>query len=218
MQLKSFGCSFIFGTDLADDGRHGPYATVSQLTWPALIAQKLGLGYSCYARPGSGNLRIIENIIMQSTDTEPAVFVINWTWIDRFDYANHLDNKWQTIMPVDDTSLARTYYKELHSQYRDKLTTLIHINTAIDLLQQKNIPFIMTYMDNLIFETQWHCNPAILALQEKVRPYLQTFDGQNFLEWAKLNSYPISPTMHPLEPAHAAASHLMMPKVLKVIE
>jgi hypothetical protein len=218
MQLKSFGCSFIFGTDLADDGRLGPYATVSQLTWPALIAQHLELGYSCYARPGSGNLRIIENIIMQSTDTESAVLVINWTWIDRFDYANHLDNKWQTIMPVDDTSLARTYYKELHSQYRDKLTTLIHINTAIDLLQQKNIPFVMTYMDELIFETQWHCNPAILALQEKVRPHLQTFDGQNFLEWAKLNSYPISPTMHPLEPAHEAAVHLMMPKVLKVIE
>ena len=206
MQLKSFGCSFIFGTDLADDGRHGPYATVSQLTWPALIAKQLELGYSCYARPGSGNLRIIENILIQSANSDPAVFIINWTWIDRFDYTSHHDDKWQTIMPVDNSSLAHTYYKELHSQYRDKLTTLIHINTAVDLLQQKKIPFVMTYMDDLIFETEWHCNPAILELQEKVRPHLHTFNDLNFLDWSKRNGYAISSTMHPLEQAHASAA------------
>ena len=217
MQLKSFGCSFIFGTDLADDGRYGRSATVSQLTWPALISQHLDFGYSCYARPGSGNLRILESIISNTVINDPAVFIINWTWIDRFDYTS-LDDKWQTIMPVDNSSLAHTYYKELHSQYRDKLTTLIHISTAIDLLQQKKIPFVMTYMDDLIFETKWHCNPAIIELQEKIRPHLHTFDNQNFLEWSKLNGHPISSTMHPLEQAHQAAVQLMMPKVLKVLE
>lgn len=217
MQLKSFGCSFIFGTDLADDGRHGLSATVSQLTWPALLATQLDFGYSCYARPGSGNLRILESILLNASIDDPAVFIINWTWIDRFDYTS-LDDKWQTIMPVDSSSLAHTYYKELHSQYRDKLTTLIHISAAIDLLKQKNIPFVMTYMDDLIFETEWHCNPAMLELQNKVRPHLQTFGNQNFLEWAKFNGHPISATMHPLEQAHSAAAQLMMPKVLKALE
>jgi hypothetical protein len=85
MKIKSFGCSFIFGTDLADETRGEPYAQSSQLTWPALLAQDLGLEYECHARPGSGNLRILEKILSISIQT-PATFVIGWTWIDRFDY------------------------------------------------------------------------------------------------------------------------------------
>jgi hypothetical protein len=42
MNLKSFGCSFIFGSELSDDGRNGLYATGSRLTWPAHVAQHLG--------------------------------------------------------------------------------------------------------------------------------------------------------------------------------
>ena len=72
MTLKSFGCSFIFGSDLADDGRDGPYATPSQLTWPALLAQHLGRDYQCYARPGSGNLQILNTILNQIDHAEDA--------------------------------------------------------------------------------------------------------------------------------------------------
>jgi len=217
MKIKSFGCSFVFGTDLADDGRDGPYATFSHLTWPALIAKELNFEYLCYARPGSGNLRILENILTHSTIGDPSVFLINWSWIDRFDYTT-TDDKWQTILPVDTDKTADFYYRILHSQYRDKLTTLIHIDLAITTLQNQNIPFVMSYTDELIFETEWHAGPAITSLQDKIRPHLLKFEGQTFIEWAKANRYPISPTMHPLEQAHAHASDLMMPKVLKVIE
>ena len=62
MKLKSFGCSFIFGSELAYDGRDSPYATPSQLTWPAHLAQHLNYNYQCYARPGAGNLQILEQI------------------------------------------------------------------------------------------------------------------------------------------------------------
>ena len=87
MKLKSFGCSFIFGSELADDGRDRPYATPSQLTWPSHLAQHLGRDYSCYARPGAGNLQILENILNQSAVSDcNDLFVIGWTWIDRFDY------------------------------------------------------------------------------------------------------------------------------------
>ena len=63
MNLKSFGCSFIFGSELSDDGRTGPYATGSCLTWPALLAKEFGYGYHTYARPGSGNLQIAERAL-----------------------------------------------------------------------------------------------------------------------------------------------------------
>ena len=214
--LKSFGCSFIFGSDLSDDGQTVTYATPSKLTWPALMAKKIGLNYACYARPGSGNLRILESVLSHAATGEKDLFVIGWTWIDRFDYTTTQD-EWKTILPVDTTALAKTYYKDLHSQYRDKLTTLLQIRIAIDALNQSQIPFIMTYMDDLIFESKWHTTSAVIRLQEFVQPYMTTFEGNTFLDWARTKNYEISPTLHPLEPAHAAAAKFMLKQIQKTL-
>ena len=218
MILKSFGCSFIYGSDLADDGRNQTHATPSKLTWPALLAQSLNYDYACYARPGSGNLQILERILTQAACNEPALSVIGWTWIDRFDYVAdsnkstgaRLGNQWwHTIMPNSNNNLAITYYRDLHSQYRDKLVALTSIKLAIDTLKQKGHSFIMTYMDESIFQTDCHSNPAITDLQDYVRPYMTRFEGQTFLEFSKQKGFPISETLHPLEPAHQAAFELI---------
>lgn len=212
MILKSFGCSFIFGTDLADDGRNTSYATRSNSTWPALIAQQLDLDYACYARPGAGNLRILDRLLTQAACNAHDMFVVNWTWIDRFDYRGE-NTWWSTIMPVDQDTRAHNYYRDLHDQFRDKLTTLIYIRTAIDTLQQKQIPFFMTYMDELLFEQEWHCNPSITDLQNHVRPHLHNYNGLNFVDWARQNHYPISDTLHPLEAAHQGAAEYWLPQI-----
>lgn len=219
MILKSFGCSFIFGTDLADDGRNQRIPTASKLTWPSLLAQHLGYKYNCLARPGSGNLQIAERVLSHLDTTEPCYFVIGWTWIDRFDYTNsNVSNEpiqskwanWRTIMPVDDHDLAKTYYKGLHSEFRDKLTSLMAIKLVIDTLNQKQIPFLMTYMDQLMFNQEWNTTTAIKILQDFVRPYMTEFEGCSFLEWSKKNKFPISNTLHPLEPAHRAGSQYII--------
>jgi hypothetical protein len=218
MKLKSFGCSFVFGTDLADDGRNLPMPTPSQHTWPANLARKMGYDYECYARPGSGNLQIAERVLTHWSVNEPAFFVIGWTWIDRFDYTNSTINNdpiqrkwhnWRTLMPIDNDALAKTYFKGLHSEYRDKLTSLMSIKLVIDTLNQHGIPFMMTFMDDLLFDDQKNHTPAVLALQKFVRPYMTTFEGKNFLEWSRSNGYPESKTWHPLEPAHHAAGEYM---------
>jgi hypothetical protein len=221
MKLKSFGCSFIFGTDLADDGHGEPYAKSSQLTWPALLAQDLDREYQCYARPGSGNLRILEKILTQASSSPSTdLFVIGWSWIDRFDYTvdltgrDHIydlagNNLWRTVMPVDTDNRAHVYYHDLHSQFRDKLTTLIYIKTAIDTLKQKNISFIMTYIDDLIFETRHHTTSAITDIQNYIQPYMTQFNDKNFLDFSKEKGFPISETLHPLEDAHQAAFELI---------
>jgi len=220
MILKSFGCSFIFGTDLADNGRNGHYATGSYLTWPSLLASNLGYHYQTYARPGSGNLRILETLLKEATNPEVSIFVVGWTWIDRFDYTVPLTNKvirfnlvgdeqWKTVMPMNQDTVATMYYRDLHSQLRDKLTTLIYIKTAIDTLKQKNIPFVMTYMDELMFETQWHVTPAIVDLQNYIRPHMTQFDNKTFLEFSQEKGFPISETLHPLEAAHQAGFELI---------
>jgi hypothetical protein len=217
MKLKSFGCSFIFGSDLADDGYGGPCATFSQLTWPAHLAKHYNRDYSCYARPGAGNLQILENILNQSAVSDcNDLFVVGWTWIDRFDYYDSNHNPkikrtpWSTIMPIDTTDVARVYYRDLHSEYRDKFTCLCYLKLAIDTLRQKNIPFIMTYMDELLFDQRWHITPSVEYLQQYIKPCMTKFDGLTFLEWSRKNGYPETAQWHPLESAHQAAAELMI--------
>jgi hypothetical protein len=215
--VKSFGCSFIFGSDLADDGRNSRAPTPSQHTWPALVAKHLGMPYECHARPGSGNLQILERVLNQvPTASDSDLFVIGWTWIDRFDYwdANHDPNRrltpWHTIMPIDTDNLAKTYYRELHSEYRDKFTNLCYIKLAIDTLTQRNISFVMTYQDELLFDQRWHTSGSVLDLQNYIRPHMTTFEGQTFLDWSRSHKYEISAAWHPLEEAHAAAAELLI--------
>lgn len=226
MKLKSFGCSFIFGSDLPDDsdGIGEPWFPPSQLTWPALLSKHWGYDYECHARPASGNLRILEKVLSQAA-TEPAFFVIGWSWVDRFDYlveakdfavnqrhpydlAND-ENIWKTTLPTSNDSTTQFYYKNLHTQYRDKFSTLICIRTAIDTLKQKNIPFIMTYIDELTFEKDWHTNQAIEDLQNYVEPFMTRFQGKTFLDYSKHQGFDISPRFHPLAQAHQSAFELL---------
>jgi hypothetical protein len=84
------------------------------------------------------------------------------------------------------------------------------IKLVIDTLNQKNIPFIMTYMDDLMFDQRWNTTPAVADLQEYVQPHVTSFDNLNFVNWSKKNGYPITEIGHPLEAAHAAAGNYMI--------
>jgi hypothetical protein len=221
MNLKSFGCSFVYGSELSDevlwDKATRRKSKHSNLTWPAHLSRHLNYNYLCYARPGAGNLQIAERALTHLATNEQALFVINWTFIDRFDYVdlNNPDNwpgsmQWSTLMPIDETDLANTYYKQLHSEIRDKLTTLMSVKLIVDTLKQKNFPFVMTYMDDLMFDKQWHTTPAITDIQDYIRPHMTQFDGMTLQQWTKKNGYPITSIGHPLEEAHAAAGQLMI--------
>ena len=213
MNLKSFGCSFIYGSELSDE--RAEKNMYSRLTWPVHLARHLNYRYLCYARPGSGNLQIAERALTHLATNEHALFIINWTFIDRFDYVNVNSTTrpgmpWATLMPIDETDIAKTYYKELHSEIRDKLATLMSVKLVLDTLRQKNCPFIMTYMDDLMFDKQWHTTPAITDMQDYILPHMSTFDGLNLQQFTKKNGYPITRIGHPLEQAHAAAGELMI--------
>lgn len=200
MKLKSFGCSFIFGNELQD----------SNSSWPALVAKHYDLEYQCHAQPGSGNLRILESVLTALADPEPAVYVIGWTWIDRFDYTDPATDHWRSILPADRDDQAQYYYRHFHSQYRDKLATLIHIKSAQDAVRAGGHCLIMTHIDDLIFETEWHCSPAVAQLQNSILPNIVQFENQTFLNWSRQNGYEISDQWHPLESAHRAAADVMI--------
>ena len=216
MKLKSFGCSFFYGSDLSDQVDHDwpPFAH-SDLTWPSLIAKDQELIYECYACPGTGNLKILCDIISQASLEESAVFVINWTWIDRFDFVNDAE-QWTTLRPLVDDHVSKIYYKHLHSQIKDMITSIYAVNTAIDFLRERQIPFVMTYMDPLILENidpDWHDPKYVSVMQKKIKNFLNDFDGKNFLDWSRDQGFAVSENWHPLEQAHQAAANYMLPKI-----
>ena len=201
MLVKSFGCSFIFGTDLPDQVANKP----SQLTWPAIFSQQQGHHHRCYAQGGIGNLAIADRVLQEVAQDVTALFIIGWTWIDRFDYISE-NQEWNTIRPGSPGDLSKIYYKELHSEMRDKLASLLSIRTVIDSIKERNFPFIMTYQDELLFDRTYNTTPTITALQDYVNPYMTRFEGKTFLNWSRDHGYPESANWHPLEQAHAAGA------------
>jgi hypothetical protein len=225
MKVKSFGCSLIFGNELADDGRDLPLGTPSQYTWPALISQEVDADYYCFAKPGAGNFRILEQIMHQAGLNESDVFfIIGWTWIDRFDYIvdGNADSTWrehwETITPTTESETADFYHRHFSSELRDKIQSLIFIKMAVDLLRSKNIPFIMTCIDDLILDRKWHIPVSVTDTQDYVKPYLRYFQGKNFLDWSRDQGFPIGQWLHPLEEAHEAAAKLMMPLCQQILK
>lgn len=206
MLVKSFGCSFIFGTDLPDQTGEKP----SQLVWPAVFSQRLGHHHLSYAHGGIGNLAIADRVLREISYDVTALFVIGWTWIDRFDYGDvNEESCWNTIRPGANSDLAKIYYRDLHSETRDKLTSLMTMRTVIDSLQERDFPFIMTYMDELLFDRTYNTTPTITALQNYIKPYMTTFEGKTFLEWSRSRGYPESASWHPLEQAHSEGAKIM---------
>jgi len=216
MKLKSFGCSFIFGSDLPDDGRNGPYATGSHLTWPALVAKQMGYEYQTFAKPGSGNFQILERLLCQINPADPAIYVIGWTYIDRFDYVDERlatpwpGTKWKTLMPIDRDAVADSYFRNLHSEYSDKLRSLLYVRTALDTLRRNGCQFVMTYQDPLMLCRKWHTTKGSALLLDDIEPWLKAFDGKPFLAWSRQEGFDISDAEHPLESAHQAAADMVL--------
>lgn len=209
MKLKSFGCSFIFGSELSDiTNRTKKY---SQLTWPAIIAQRLELDYACYAKPGSGNLQILNNLLDQVAQHRNDVYIINWTFTNRWDYMYAGNNQWHSILPWDTHDRAEFYYRHFQAEHTDKLNNLIWIDCAVQALQSVSAKFCMTYMDELLLDSRWNTGPGIAQLQQRVAPHLNLFDGATFVKWSQQNGYAISSQYHhPLEQAHVAAADYLL--------
>jgi hypothetical protein len=196
MTVHSFGCSFIYGTDLPDCSIYP-----SQLTWPALIAQYLGARYRCHAEPGAGNLRIL-NRLLDNLGDAGDLYIINWSFVDRFDYVDHESDEWHTCRPSGTGAVEQRYYRDLHSEYRDKFATLTVMHTAISALARLGARYIMTHVDDLVFCNRYHTGDGMQRLQATVAPHLQTFDGTNWLSWCAGRGHDFTASGHPVQGAH----------------
>ena len=219
-RIQAFGDSFVYGTDLPDcrapaviGGKIDYFP--SNLTWQALVAKELGLEYGCRADGGFGNQFIASRIFQHAR--KGSLVMVNWSWIDRFDYMTN-ENDARTLRPGEDTELGHFYYKNLHNEMFDKFRNLVTILASIAWLRERNIPFIMTIMDQLLLDDQWNVYEGMVDMQNEVRKYLTWFpDNQTFLEWSRANNYPESEGWHPLEEAHARAAEIMLPVAKQAI-
>ena len=210
MLLKSFGCSFTYGSDL-HDCTNIPN-DCSHSTWPALLANSVDAGYECYAHPGIGNLQIYQTILDQVTLLDSEFFIINWTWLDRFDFIDPVQEHWHTLRPDGLTKEHQLYYKHFYHQYHTMLTNAAYISSTISILKQHNIKFIMTLLDETLFEDinpKWQLPRPTKLLENQIKPCITKFDNLNFLDWSRREGFKISDNWHPLEDAHYAAFELI---------
>jgi len=213
--IQTFGDSFLFGSDLSDSDEN----TYSRSTWPALIADELDLEYKCHAQGGRGNNFISVNVLLHANPD--SLNIINWSWIERFDYWIDQDNETPLNMTLrpDGDDLSKFYFKNLHHEIGDKFLSLSFIHSTHCYLKKHNIPFISTFMDQqLLDNTNYtHCL-WITNLQKEIQQDLKTFPGgQTFLEWSRANGYPESKGWHPLELAHEKAAEYWLPIYEKAI-
>ena len=208
MIVKSFGCSFTWGTELPDEAT-GLHSYPSKLTWPALIAQHAACEYQCLAWAGIGNFYIANTVLTQCIESRNSrdLFIINWTFIDRFDYLSEFNDssknldkpwKWETCRPDNDPA----FFKKYHSEIRDKLASLQLIKLCIDMLSQSNIRFIMTTVDDLILDRTWNTAPSIELLQDFIEPHITQFNNQTFVQYADSLGHTRTPGKHLSERAH----------------
>ena len=212
-KIISFGDSFIYGSDLSDcdDNQY------SQSTWPALCAKELGLDYECHAQGARGNHYISLQAIAKSCTN--ALVVINWSWIDRFDYFS-IDSTLgpRTVLPGIDNELSEFYYKNFHSEAGDLFRSLSTIYATHSYLKEQNIPFVSSIMDTLLVTDIWNKVNPIPNLQEVIQKDISWFPNQQtFLEWSRSNGYPESKGWHPLEQAHAEAVKVWLPTYKSMI-
>lgn len=126
---------------------------------------------------------------------------------------------------------ANTFYKHVGAtEYWEIYSSLKEIVYLQNYLKVKNIPFLFTCADTILFY-----NSTILANDTVVQSlysqidfshwYMfapgsgtnQTANSRGFYQWAIENKYPVGAT-HPLEQAHAAAAKLIQEKFNEMVK
>ena len=204
-KVIAVGDSFTRGDELTDcstNSRIAPHHTHSLSTWPALVAKDCIAEYDCMAIGGRGNHWISIMISTLLEKHKDALFIVNWTWFERFDYIDAETDQWTVTHPRHEDKLAHYFYKHIDSDKWNLHRNLQQIHSTICLLEQNNIDFIMTCMDPMLYTNA----RFVKTLQDQVLHRIINFYGYNFLDWAKNKNFKVGPKGHPLEKAHAEAA------------
>lgn len=227
MKIVSFGDSFVYGTELLDNDD-------GSKSWVAQAASRLSCEYVTQSVPGCGNDHIARQIYswFSNNRSEDTLAVINWTWMNRWDFYIVEHETWITLGPTCVPQklkdlVDRTDAEDMIDFYRSRANSSILWNKFRNLqtiyavqsyLKQKNITAVQTYMDYALFSKQWHAPDYVQVLQDLIQPELQLFQGKNFVDWSHSCGFAVTDTgQHPLEDAHHAACELWVDQYASAI-
>jgi len=97
-KLIAGGDSFIYGSELTDCIDTNGKEQISQLTYPALIAQFVNMDYVCVAQPGYSNAAIrrsVMNACEQYDDID--LVIVSWSFAGRYEF--RINQKWHQVSP-----------------------------------------------------------------------------------------------------------------------
>lgn len=227
MKIVSFGDSFVYGTELANND-------AGNQSWIALAAGNIGVDYETLAVPGCGNENISQQVLtyFANNPVDDTLAVINWTWSMRWDVYFVANESWTTIgpscvpsnlqdiLPKVQAQQVIDFYNTFagNSMVWDRYRTLQTMLMTQQYLAHRGVTSVQTYMDHSVFDQEYHAPNYIQELQRLVQKPLETFDGKNFLDWSRDRGYAITqPWQHPLEDAHQAASKLWQSRYAHVL-
>jgi len=203
----------------------GPYAEIddcynmktssicySRNTWIALLAKYLNFDYYCYAVPGGSNQTIIRRFLQYMPHINDDDFiVINWTYIDRWDFVNPdklpIKDQWVSLTPSSNnkTKFEKFYFRYIQNELWNKWESLKVMLMACNILKVKNIKFIFTILDELVLDNKWNSPSYILNAQTEIKNHIKWFDNKGFDTWCTDKDFERGIELHPLEEAHVAA-------------
>ena len=226
-KIVSFGDSFVFGSELKNNND-------GSQSWIGQTAKNLSFDYQTHAVPGCGNDHIARQIYSHfaSNSAQDTLAVINWTWMNRWDFYIVEHETWITLGPtcvpdklkhlVDQTEavdMIEFYQDRANSSLLwNKFRNLQTIYAVQSYLKNQNIANIQTYMDDHLFNTEYHAPDYVQQLQHLVQPEMQSFEGKNFVDWSHSHGFAVTETLHPLEDAHRAACNLWQDTYKKLLE
>ena len=231
-RVIAIGDSFTRGDELADCAGIDLWKdNYSNVTWSALLAKKLEVGYHARAIGGIGNQWISWKV--SAGCKQNTLYIISWTYFERFDYVDIETDKWKTTHPRHEDKLNHCFYRNLDSDIWNLYRNLQQMHSTISLLKQNNVNFIMTCLDPQYSTNIDDIRPpesiidpesivstwsmAISNLQKQVLPYIVDFEGMSFLEWSKHKGFELGPKGHPLEQAHSEAASYILDKCNKYL-
>jgi len=160
-KIVSFGDSFIFGSELANN-------ITGDKSWVGQAAQQLNCQYQTTAEIAVGNEHIAQQIYryFSTNKTTDTLAVINWTWSMRWDFYLLSVKKWIALGPTCAPSKLTNYISDSEAQelidFYNRYTgvsdewnqfrSLQTIYAIQQFLKSRDIVNVQTYMDHELFK------------------------------------------------------------------
>ena len=213
-RLIAFGSSPIIYT-------HSKDTSLENVTYPAIIAQKLDREYLCIAKRWMSNSKIARKIL--SFEFEPGdVVLVTWTSTMRAEFRS--EHGWFGINreSIKSGSFEETWYQGPGNwEYTSIMTALKEMLLAQTFLKSKGISYLFLFDNSEYLQSYRVANPdeylgAMISMLDQT--CILSFENNNgFINWCQEEKYefdgvPGEKRGYPIQAAHQRAAEYILTK------